>query len=46
MSSINMEKARNTFRPNVTFSHDVGGSQKVMRVRMESMQQGTIMLNK
>ena len=46
MSSMNMEKARNTDRPRVTFSPDVGGNQKVIKVSTDSMVHGTMMLNK
>ena len=46
MSSMNMEKARNTDSPRVTFSPEVGGNQKVIRVSTDNMQHGTMMLNR
>ncbi len=44
MSNMNMEKARKTERPRLIFSLDVAGSQKVSKVSIESIIQGTIML--
>jgi len=45
MSSINMEKVRNTERPRLIFSPEVHGSQKVSSVRTDSITQGTMILN-
>ena len=44
INSMNMEKARKTDRPRLTFSPLVGGSQKVSRVRTESITHGMMML--
>lgn len=43
--SINMEKARKTDRPSVIFSPEVGGSQNVNNVKIDSITHGTIILN-
>ena len=46
ISSMNIEKAKKTDNPRVIFSPETGGSQKVIMFKVDSIAQGTMMLNK
>ena len=45
ISSMNMENARNTDRPRLIFSPDVGGNQNVNSVSTDNIIHGAMMLN-